>query len=650
VNLERLRWGEWIAAIAALDLLLVTFRAWYKVSGTGAHITAWDALDTGRYLLIATAVVGIFLWLIKAAEDTQQLSFPPGWIAAVVGLACTIYIAYRLATPPADNLDPTIGLFLGLVSAFGVAIGGLLSAREEEPAVSREAATDEAAASTDTFGSPVPEPVGAAAGGQTWSPAAPVPSSSGWSPAAPTATVPPATAAGALGEAERPLRAGDSVVLTAGGARFPAGTVAEVVEIFAGGALVEVRAPDGMAERFEVPESAYERATAAGAAGAIPAGEGWSPAMPAPASEDWGFDDPAAERNGEATATDTADPGLDGPKSEKVPWWKREIGGGGKTKKAEEAAELGAAGALAAGAAAATDGERNGSGSEKPSFFKRLFGGSSKDESPTETLEPETSDVEGLGQSAEVDTAVDEPAAESSVEETPGTEASAPDPAAASEPEPEPGPAASAREPEVLVDPEPAAFEPEPEPAASEPEPTASAVDPEPAPAAPEPAIDPEPEAAVPEADPEPAASAPEPAVDEEPGPAASAPEPEPMVDPEPPVAPEPEVIASEEHAPGVPAAEPAPEPTAEEAPQPKRRRSSGSRKIPKEALAAATGDQPKVGDEVELMVGGGRFDAGTKGTVVDVFSAGVIVELSDDEGRSERLDLPFEAIGPADA
>src|SRR4051794_6103928 len=205
---------------------------------------------------------------MRAAEDTRQLSFPPGWIAAVVGLACTVYIAYRLATPPADNLDPAIGLFLGLASAFGVAVGGLLSAREQEPVVSRETETDGAAAPTETFGSAVPEPVGAAAGGQTWSPAAPAPSSTGWSPAAPAATVPPATAAGALGEAERPLRTGDSIVLTAGGARFPAGTVAEVIEVFAGGALVEVKAPDGMAERFEVPESAYEPVAAGGGAGA----------------------------------------------------------------------------------------------------------------------------------------------------------------------------------------------------------------------------------------------------------------------------------------------------------------------------------------------------------------------------------------------
>ena len=50
----------------------------------------------------------------------------------------------------------------------------------------------------------------------------------------------------------------------------------------------------------------------------------------------------------------------------------------------------------------------------------------------------------------------------------------------------------------------------------------------------------------------------------------------------------------------------------------------------------------------MELKVAGGRWDAGTRGTVVDVFSAGVIVEVADDDGKTERLDLPFEAVGPA--
>jgi hypothetical protein len=66
---------------------------------------------------------------------------------------------------------------------------------------------------------------------------------------------------------------------------------------------------------------------------------------------------------------------------------------------------------------------------------------------------------------------------------------------------------------------------------------------------------------------------------------------------------------------------------------------------------AAAAGDAPpSVGDEVELKVAGGRWEAGAKAVVVDVFSAGVIVELSDGDGRTERLDLPFEAIGPPQA
>jgi hypothetical protein len=87
-----------------------------------------------------------------------------------------------------------------------------------------------------------------------------------------------------------------------------------------------------------------------------------------------------------------------------------------------------------------------------------------------------------------------------------------------------------------------------------------------------------------------------------------------------------------------------------DEQPEPARKGSSGTRAIPNEVVAALQRQtQPKIGDEVQLKFGGGRFGAGTRGTVVDVFSAGVIVEMSGEGGRSERLDLPFEAIGPAD-
>jgi nicotinate-nucleotide--dimethylbenzimidazole phosphoribosyltransferase len=698
VNLERLRWGEWLAAFAALDLLLVTFRAWYKVTGGGAHVTGWDALEQGRYLLIATAVAGIFLWLLKASDDPPSLSVPLGWITAAVGFACTVYIAYRLATPPADNLDPDLGIYFGLLSALGVTVGGLLSARDEaaDPAYASPGLGDEDSPATAGTATGVSDGALVADSGNTWSAA---PATTGWSPAAPAAAAPAATAA-----VDRPLQGGDNVVLTAGGARFPAGTVAQVVEVFAGGALVEVKAADGMAERFEVPESAYERGPAGGA---MAPPSDWSPAMPAPAGEDWGFDEPGSgpsdTLDSPAGETDAAAETDAAPAAAKVPWWKREIGGGKKKK--DEAIEAGALGAAAAAGAAAVAADQNGSGDQKPGFFKRMFGGgAAKADQDTETLEGEptpATDVAGLGQAAESDTAVDEGRADSALDEPASDQDSASAAAASSEP-----PAASAATDVVDSEPEVAPSAPEPEALASDSDVAAAAAgasagtaagaaasdDDAPAPeadtsvteadaSAPEPdaaeadasvadtdasagstaaatdstepaatAAEPDPAAADPE--PEPAASEPTPAVSE------PAPESDPEQDPEPAAsAPEPEAAAPE------PVAEADPEPVADAAPaaaeavaadeaaKPKRKRSSGSRKVPKEALAAAADEaHPKVGDEVQLKVGGGRYDAGTRGRVVDVFSAGVIVELRDDDGRTERLDLPFEAIGPADA
>jgi hypothetical protein len=491
VNLDRLRWGDWLAAIAAVNLLLVTFRAWYKLSGDG-RVTAWHALEQGKYLLIATAIVGIFLFLVKAAGEGEKLSFKPGWIAAGVGLACTVYIAYRLAKPPLDALDADIGIYVGLISALGVTIGGLLSARESATA---DLTSHGVAAQDGPTTAPAVPP---AATGATWSPASP-----------PVAAVPPAT------------------------------------------------------------ESA---------------GDSWNPAMPAAAEGDQALDDPLNRTQTE-----------DAP-AQKVPWWKREIGGG-KKKRRGEAVDLGRDGAVGA----ANVGDSNAFAEPKPGFFKRLFGGRTA-EPATEAVEaqaptvPEaeptpTTDVAGTGPAAESDTAVTEPPVEAAVDAAPREAAAQPEAATV-------------------------------------------------APAAPSDAGDARPEAPS-GAEAETAAAATAPGAEREltnaPAPKASAPE------------------GGSDSAP--PASEPERGMASDAAAaasghdkEPARKPSTGTRPIPKELLAAiSTQTQPKVGDEVQLKVGGGRFDAGTHGTVVDVFSGGVIVELIGEGGRAERLDLPFEAIAPAD-
>lgn len=48
----------------------------------------------------------------------------------------------------------------------------------------------------------------------------------------------------------------------------------------------------------------------------------------------------------------------------------------------------------------------------------------------------------------------------------------------------------------------------------------------------------------------------------------------------------------------------------------------------------------------VDLRVEAGRWPAGTRGTVVEAFDAGALVEISDDRGHTlDTLPLPYEAL-----
>jgi len=42
--------------------------------------------------------------------------------------------------------------------------------------------------------------------------------------------------------------------------------------------------------------------------------------------------------------------------------------------------------------------------------------------------------------------------------------------------------------------------------------------------------------------------------------------------------------------------------------------------------------------DVVELRVDSGRWEAGTRGTVVEVLDAGALVEITDDQGHTEEI------------
>jgi hypothetical protein len=72
----------------------------------------------GRYLLLATAVIGLVQLIVVAAERTAQTSFLAAARTAAVGFACTAYVVYRLLRPIDPGLPADTGLFIQIADGW----------------------------------------------------------------------------------------------------------------------------------------------------------------------------------------------------------------------------------------------------------------------------------------------------------------------------------------------------------------------------------------------------------------------------------------------------------------------------------------------------------------------------------------------------
>jgi hypothetical protein len=136
--------GEVIAAVAAVLLLVLMFGAkWYGVAGvpgTSAHAqavtteNAWSSMSVVRWVMllaILAAVASLLVHLVNASRSTIALI---RLAVAMLGSLTAVLLTYRiLINPPSpsDVVDQKLGAVLGLVCAYGIAVGGFESIREQ---------------------------------------------------------------------------------------------------------------------------------------------------------------------------------------------------------------------------------------------------------------------------------------------------------------------------------------------------------------------------------------------------------------------------------------------------------------------------------------------------------------------------------------
>jgi hypothetical protein len=128
--------GAEAAWVSGLVLAVSSFTSWYSgesVEGPTLSVTGWNSGTLGKLVfLIGVAIVCL------GALRRLGLTFPPVMpeplIVVALGALAAVFVVIRIVSVP-DSVVGTagrsIGIWISLLSAAGVIVGGLLQAGEE---------------------------------------------------------------------------------------------------------------------------------------------------------------------------------------------------------------------------------------------------------------------------------------------------------------------------------------------------------------------------------------------------------------------------------------------------------------------------------------------------------------------------------------
>ena len=153
MDVNRLNSGEKLAGAAGIALLLVMFIFdWFSVDVGGGFAdisvggNAWDTMELIRFVLLLAAISGIALAVTSASQSKVDLPVALSAITAGLGILSVVLVAYRIIDPPGGGAEDlgvdigrSIGVFLGLIAAGGVAAGGWMAMQEEGTSFSDQA-------------------------------------------------------------------------------------------------------------------------------------------------------------------------------------------------------------------------------------------------------------------------------------------------------------------------------------------------------------------------------------------------------------------------------------------------------------------------------------------------------------------------------
>ena len=144
MDLRRLQWSDWIAALGGIVLAASIFiQKTYEarpesptaqINGLRGTVSIWQVHDLLRWPLLLAALAPIVLVYIIARD--HQLSWPRGEMTAVIGLAATTLLFYVgvIDRPgePSGQIELDWSWYTAIAGAAAMAFGGAVRSSETE--------------------------------------------------------------------------------------------------------------------------------------------------------------------------------------------------------------------------------------------------------------------------------------------------------------------------------------------------------------------------------------------------------------------------------------------------------------------------------------------------------------------------------------
>jgi hypothetical protein len=127
--------GERVTALSGLVLMLSSFMGWYAGSDEGPTIAVigWHTGVIGKLVFLLGLAV-VVLVILRELGVELPATVPESLVIIVIGSLATILVLVRLISVP-DRFFPNdgrgIGIWIALIAAIGLIVGGLLRAGEE---------------------------------------------------------------------------------------------------------------------------------------------------------------------------------------------------------------------------------------------------------------------------------------------------------------------------------------------------------------------------------------------------------------------------------------------------------------------------------------------------------------------------------------